>query len=74
MRAMDSNLRGVRSESGMRMENSRSSAPTMSVRANESSTPDSNSDSSVPMGSGLPEILSTISVILACLFICSLGG
>src|ERR1035441_3308025 len=74
MRAMESNLRGVRSASGTRMENSRSSAPTMSGRANESSTPDSNNDSSGPTGSGLPDSLSTISVILACLFIGRLGG
>src|SRR5579864_396919 len=46
MRAMDSNLRGFRSESGIRMLNSRSSSPTMSGSAKESKKPESNSDSS----------------------------
>src|SRR5579862_556155 len=74
MRATESILRGVRSESGMRMENSLSRALTMSVSAKESSTPDSNRDSSGARVSGLPDSFSTISVIFACLFIRGLVG
>src|ERR1039457_780097 len=46
MRSMESNFRGVRSESGIRMANSDSNAVTRSVRVNESRRPDSKSDSS----------------------------
>src|SRR5580693_4365284 len=46
MRAMDSNLRGLRSASGILIWNSRSSSPTISGSAKESRNPESNSDSS----------------------------
>src|ERR1039458_3246670 len=54
MRSRVSNLRGVRSESGMLMENSRSSAATKSARAKESSSPDSKRDSPGDGSMGLP--------------------
>src|ERR1700722_13980420 len=63
---MESNLRGVRSASGTRMENSVSSADTRSVSENESSMPDSNSDSSGAGYTGLAATRRTISRILAC--------
>ena len=47
----------VRSESGMRIENSDSSAVTTSVSANESRRPDSKSDSSGAGRTGFPATL-----------------
>src|SRR5438128_819827 len=74
MRAIESNLRGFRSESGILMENAFSSALRTSGRANESSRPESKSDSS---GSGLMFFLENvriISVICACLLIGTCPG
>src|SRR5688572_19855337 len=45
MRVMESNFRGFRSESGIRMENSDSSAAIISASEKESRSPDSKSDS-----------------------------
>src|SRR5579872_3433265 len=53
MRSMESNLRGVRSESGIRMANSDSSAVTRSLKLKESRRPDSNRDSSGDGSMGL---------------------
>src|SRR2546422_3548261 len=67
MRAIESNLRGFRSESGILIENAFSSALRTSGKANESSRPESKSDSS---GSGVMfflEIVRIMSVICACL-------
>src|SRR5262249_49586552 len=64
MRATLSNLRGVRSESGMRIENSRSSPATKSARANESSKPDSKRDSSGEGLMGFPANCRSTSTIL----------
>src|ERR1700735_680716 len=63
---MESNLRGVRSASGTRMENSVSSADTRSGSENESSMPDSNSDSSGAGSTGLAATRRTVSRVLAC--------
>src|ERR1035441_7868681 len=54
MRSTESNFRGWRSESGIRIENSFSIALTRSARLKESSSPDSKSDSrgEGSMGSG----------------------
>src|ERR1700722_9907186 len=52
MREMESNLRGLRSESGTLKENSSSRALTRSGRAKESSNPLSKSESSSPIFSG----------------------
>src|SRR5438874_13842161 len=74
MREIESNLRGFRSESGILMENAFSRALKTSGRANESSSPESNSDSS---GSGVVfflEIVRIISVICACLFMGTCAG
>src|SRR5580658_4522057 len=61
---MDSNFRGVRSASGTRMENSVSSAVTRSVSENESSMPDSKSDSSGAGSTGLAATRRTMATIL----------
>src|SRR5579883_1499063 len=69
MRSMESNFRGVRSESGIFTANSCSSAATRSASVNESSTPDWNSDSSGAAWTFLPATRFTISRILACVSI-----
>src|SRR5947199_424059 len=64
MRATVSNLRGVRSLSGMRIANSRSRPLTRSVRLKESSRPDSKRDSSGEGSIGLPATCRRSSTIL----------
>src|SRR5882724_5820769 len=74
MREIVSNLRGFRSESGILMENAFSKALKTSGSANESSRPESNSDSS---GSGVVfflEMVLIISLICACLSIGTCSG
>src|SRR5438067_7413689 len=72
MRARVSNLRGVRSLSGMRIANSRSRPLTRSVRLNESSRPDSKSDSSGEGSIDLPATCRRSSTILVWSFMRSL--
>src|SRR5215475_866198 len=66
MRSTESNLRGLRSESGIRTENSDSSAVTRSGSVKESSRPDSNSDSPGSKFTGFPATRRTMSTILLC--------
>src|SRR5258708_18179442 len=70
MREIESNFRGFKSESGILMENAFSSALTMSGSANESSRPESNSDSSGSAGGVFLEMVRMMSAICSCLFIC----
>src|ERR1700681_4833477 len=74
MRETDSNFRGLRSESGTRMENSVSSSATRSVKLKESRSPDSKSDSSGSISIFLPATRRTISTIRACLSMGNLIG
>src|SRR5260370_5852053 len=73
MRAMDSNLRGFRSESGILIPNSRSSSLTTSGSANESRYPASNNDSSASGTAGFFETLFTMAMIRSLLSIRDLG-
>ena len=63
---MDSNFRGVRSESGTLIPNSVSSALTMSGNANESRSPLSKSDSSGLILTGRPETFWMMPAIRSC--------
>src|SRR5581483_4436912 len=66
MLAMDSNLRGVRSESGTVIPNSSSIALTMSGSAKESSRPLSNRESSGPTCTGCLETFWMMPTIRVC--------
>src|SRR2546427_7995968 len=70
MREIESNLRGFRSESGILMENAFSRALRTSGSANESSRPESNSDSS---GWGVVFFLEIVRMMLAICACLSIG-
>src|ERR1017187_661113 len=67
---MVSNLRDDKSESGMVTPNSSSRPVTKSVRANESNSPETNSDSSAPGLISFPDTFCRILRIRACGSIC----
>src|SRR5579864_3217926 len=74
MRAMDSNLRGFRSESGILIWNSRSNSLTTSGSAKESKKPESNNDSSASGTGDFLETFFTMAMIRSLLSIGSFGA